>query len=145
MILIFGRNYKDSPPSWYSFFTISSFLTCILWIFTLANEVVAVLTTLGIMWNIDRRVTRSLFYSHDIGMAAVLPHACAHEFLLNFVRNFISESDEWFFVLTLLNILVTPIFSIIMGLTFLAWANSIGDFVADTSLARIGKARTAVS
>ena len=38
-----------------------------------------------------------------------------------------------------------PIDSIIMGLTFLAWANSIGDFVADTSLARIGKARTAVS
>jgi len=88
MIFFFGRNYKDSPPSWYSFFTISSFLTCILWIFTLANEVVAVLTTLGIMWNID---------------------------------------------------------SIIMGLTFLAWANSIGDFVADTSLARIGKARTAIA
>ena len=94
VIFFFGRKYKDSPPSWYSFFTISSFLTCILWIFTLANEVVAVLTTLGIMWNIDRRVTRSFFYSHDIGMAAVLPHAFAHGFLLDFVRNSISELDE---------------------------------------------------
>ena len=88
MIFVFARNNKQSPPIWYSFFSLPSFLVCILWIFILANEVVAVLTTLGIMWNID---------------------------------------------------------SIIMGLTFLAWANSIGDFVADTSLARIGKARTAVS
>ena len=108
VIFFFGRNYKDSPPSWYSFFTISSFLTCILWIFTLANEVVAVLTTLGIMWNIDRRVTRSLFYSHDIGMAAVLPHACVHGFLLDFVKNSFSEADELFFVLTLKFIVFHP-------------------------------------
>ena len=64
------------------------FLSSILWIFVEANEVVGLLTALGIFWKID---------------------------------------------------------SVIMGLTFLAWANSIGDFVADLSLARIGKARTAVS
>ena len=33
----------------------------------------------------------------------------------------------------------------IMGLTFLAWANCVGDLVADISLARIGKANIAVS
>ena len=33
----------------------------------------------------------------------------------------------------------------IMGLTFLAWANSVGDLVADISLARVGKASIAVS
>ena len=63
------------------------FLSSILWIFVEANEVVGLLTALGVFWKID---------------------------------------------------------SVIMGLTFLAWANSIGDFVADLSLARIGKARTAV-
>ena len=35
--------------------------------------------------------------------------------------------------------------SAIMGLTFLAWANSIGDLVADISLAKVGKAKTAVA
>ena len=31
-----------------------------------------------------------------------------------------------------------------MGLSLLSWANSIGDFVADYSLAKAGRARTAV-
>ena len=35
--------------------------------------------------------------------------------------------------------------SAIMGLTFLAWANSVGDLVADISLAKVGKAKTAVA
>ena len=35
--------------------------------------------------------------------------------------------------------------SSIMGLTFLAWANSVGDLVADISLAKVGKAKTAVA
>ena len=59
-----------------------------LWIGVTANEVVGLLSSLGVFWNIP---------------------------------------------------------STIMGLTFLAWANSIGDLVADVSLSRIGKARTAVS
>ena len=78
---------KNEPPVFYKFFTIVSFLTSVLWIFAEANEIVSILTALGIMWKID---------------------------------------------------------NVVMGLTFLAWANSIGDFVADISLARIGKARTAV-
>ena len=32
-----------------------------------------------------------------------------------------------------------------MGLTFLAWANSIGDLVADLSLAKVGRAQTAIA
>nr|AAT47858.1 sodium/calcium exchanger protein-like protein [Oikopleura dioica] len=35
--------------------------------------------------------------------------------------------------------------NVVMGLTFLAWANSIGDLVADLGLSRIGKAGTAVA
>ena len=77
----------NSPPVYYFLLPYVSLLSCILWIYAESNEVVAVLTTLGILWDID---------------------------------------------------------TVIMGLTFLAWANSVGDFVADTSLARIGKARTAV-
>ena len=65
-----------------------SFFTCILWIYTEANEVVGLLTALGFIWKID---------------------------------------------------------SAIMGLTFLAWANSVGDLVSDISLAKAGKARTAVA
>ena len=82
------RNAVDEPPRYYFLFTIISFLTSVLWIYVEANEIVAILTTLGVMWEID---------------------------------------------------------NVIMGLTFLAWGNSIGDFVADVSLTRIGKARTAVN
>lgn len=57
-----------------------------LWIYTLANEMVSLLTGLGMFWNIDGEV---------------------------------------------------------VGLTFLAWANSIPDLVANVSFARGGKARTA--
>jgi sodium/potassium/calcium exchanger 6 len=55
-----------------------------------------------------------------------------------------AEANEVVGVLTALGTLWN-INNVIMGLTLLAWANSVGDFVADVSLARIGKARTAVS
>ena len=73
---------------YYRYFVYISFFTCILWIYTEANEVVGLLTALGFIWKID---------------------------------------------------------SAIMGLTFLAWANSVGDLVSDISLAKAGKARTAVA
>jgi len=63
-------------------------ITAMLWIGVEANEIVGLLTALGIFWKIP---------------------------------------------------------TAIMGLTFLAWANSIGDLVADISLAKLGKARTAVA
>lgn len=63
-------------------------ITAMLWIGVEANEIVGLLTALGIFWKIP---------------------------------------------------------SAIMGLTFLAWANSIGDLVADISLAKLGKAKTAVA
>ena len=79
-----GKTFKV----FYRYFVYISFFTCILWIYTEANEVVGLLTALGFIWKID---------------------------------------------------------SAIMGLTFLAWANSVGDLVSDISLAKAGKARTAVA
>lgn len=89
--VVFLTTYKlplNEPPKYYFLFTIPGFLCTVLWIYVEANEVVGVLTSLGIFWKID---------------------------------------------------------SVIMGLTFLAWANSVGDFVADVSLAKVGRARTAVA
>ena len=83
---IFGTLHK--APPFYDVFVVLGFLIAVLWIGVTANEVVGLLSSLGVFWNIP---------------------------------------------------------STIMGLTFLAWANSIGDLVADVSLSRIGKARTAVS
>jgi len=83
---IFGSLQR--PPRFYDIHVVLGLLTSILWISAEANEVVGLLTALGIFWQIDQAV---------------------------------------------------------MGLTFLAWANSVGDLVADISLSRIGKARTAVS
>ena len=76
------------PPKYYRFFVYIAFFNCILWIFAEANEVVGLLTALGIMWGVPQAI---------------------------------------------------------MGLTFLAWANSVGDLVADVSLARVGQAQTAIA
>ena len=86
VVAIFGTLHK--APPFYDAFVVLGFLIAVLWIGVTANEVVGLLSSLGVFWNIP---------------------------------------------------------STIMGLTFLAWANSIGDLVADVSLSRIGKARTAVS
>ena len=86
VVAIFGTLHK--APPFYDVFVVLGFLIAVLWIGVTANEVVGLLSSLGVFWNIP---------------------------------------------------------STIMGLTFLAWANSIGDLVADVSLSRIGKARTAVS
>ena len=83
---VFGS--LEKPPRFYDGYVVLGLLTAILWISVEANEVVGLLTALGIFWQIDQAV---------------------------------------------------------MGLTFLAWANSVGDLVADISLSKIGKARTAVS
>ena len=94
----------DTPPAYYFLFTIVSFLTSVLWIYTIANEVVGVLTTLG-------------FYKY-----------------ISFLQlNLFGTGFLW------------QIDSAIMGLTFLAWGNSVSDFVADVSLTKLGKQRTAVS
>ena len=77
----------EKAPVYFTIFRYISFFTCIVWIYTIANEIVSLLTALGVFWNLN---------------------------------------------------------PVILGLTFLAWANSVGDLVADISLARVGKARTAV-
>ena len=86
MTVIFGSLHK--PPVFKNVYIILGMITAMLWIGVEANEIVGLLTALGVFWKIP---------------------------------------------------------TAIMGLTFLAWANSIGDLVADVSLARLGKARTAVA
>jgi len=86
MTVIFGSLHK--PPVFKNVYIILGMITAMLWIGVEANEIVGLLTALGIFWKIP---------------------------------------------------------TAIMGLTFLAWANSIGDLVADISLAKLGKARTAVA
>jgi len=84
--IIFGS--LEKPPFFKNVYTALGMITAMLWIACEANEIVGLLTALGVFWKIP---------------------------------------------------------TAIMGLTFLAWANSIGDLVADISLARLGKARTAVA
>lgn len=86
MTIIFGS--LEKPPFFKNVYTALGMITAMLWIACEANEIVGLLTALGVFWKIP---------------------------------------------------------TAIMGLTFLAWANSIGDLVADISLARLGKARTAVA
>lgn len=82
--LIFIFSNLQTPPAYWSVFPWIGFFTGILWIFIEANEVVNVLTTLGIMWQVP---------------------------------------------------------TVIMGLTFLAIANNLGDFIADPTLAKDGQSR----
>ena len=86
MTIIFGS--LEKPPFFKNVYTALGMMTAMLSIACEANEIVGLLTALGVFWKIP---------------------------------------------------------TAIMGLTFLAWANSIGDLVADISLARLGKARTAVA
>ena len=86
-LIVIVTSRSDKAPVYFVLFRYISFFTCIIWIYTIANEMVSLLTALGIFWNID---------------------------------------------------------PVIVGLTLLAWGNSTGDLVADISLAKIGKARTAV-
>ena len=86
--IIWLTSSLQKPPIYYRFFVYIAFFNCILWIFAEANEVVGLLTALGIMWGVPQAI---------------------------------------------------------MGLTFLAWANSVGDLVADVSLARVGQAQTAIA
>ena len=63
--------------------------------------------------------------------------------MINMKKKIFTEANEVVGLLTALGVMWN-IPTTIMGLTFLAWANSVGDLVADISLARVGKARTAV-
>ena len=83
-VFVFFTSNLQTPPKYWSIFPWIGFFMGILWIFVEANEVVNILTTLGIMWHIP---------------------------------------------------------TVIMGLTFLAIANNLGDFIADPTLARQGQSR----
>ena len=85
---IFFTRFEEPPKGWYlSFLILVGFVLSVIWISTVANELVSLLNALGLMLNIS---------------------------------------------------------PVILGLTVLAWGNSLGDLVADTSLARQGYPQMAI-
>jgi len=83
LVIFIFSNLQTAPVYWFIYPWVA-FFTGVMWIFIEANEVVNVLTTLGIMWKVP---------------------------------------------------------TVIMGLTFLAMANNLGDFIADPTLAKEGQSR----
>lgn len=84
---VFFTAKLDSAPIYYPIYSFIGFVMSILWIYVEANEIVNILTSFGVFWNVN---------------------------------------------------------TTIMGILILAPANSIGDFVADFGLSRIGKVETAM-
>lgn len=87
-IVVFATSKHWEPPRYHPVFAFFGFITAIVWIYTLANEVVNVLETLGLVFNISIAI---------------------------------------------------------LGVTLLAWANSIGDVISNVVLARQGFPRIAIS
>lgn len=85
---IFFTRFEEPPKGWYlAILILVGFVLSVLWISTIANELVSLLNALGLMLNIS---------------------------------------------------------PVILGLTVLAWGNSLGDLVTDTSLARQGYPQMAI-
>jgi len=86
--LVWFTSENDKKPKYHSVFGYLGFLFALVWIYTLANEIVALLVALGVVFNISNAI---------------------------------------------------------LGLTLLAWGNSIGDWIANTMMARQGFARMGFS
>jgi len=87
VILFATTNNKEKPP-YYNFLVFLSFVSSIAWLNIIANECVAILQTIGIVWDVS---------------------------------------------------------SALLGLTVLAIGNSVGDFAADTAVARAGEPECGVA
>lgn len=87
-VIVFFTSKNDEPPKYHWVFAYIGFVTAVLWISTIANEIVNILQMFGIVFNLSNAV---------------------------------------------------------LGLTLLAWGNSLGDLVADTTMARQGFPRTGIS
>ncbi|KAK3592204.1 hypothetical protein CHS0354_034308 [Potamilus streckersoni] len=87
-VLVFITSKNDTRPKIHSALAYLGFLVAVIWIYSIANEIVNILQTFGIAFSIS---------------------------------------------------------SAILGLTFLAWGNSIGDFIADIAMARQGYPRMGIS
>ena len=109
----------EQPPSYWCMFPFIGFISGMLWIYIEANEILNILTSLGKMQRINYYVT----YIFD-----------------SVTRDIISESVLEFILGTFWNVS-----NAVMGLTFLGWANNVGDFVADLAIAKDGHSRCAFS
>ncbi|XP_029651062.1 mitochondrial sodium/calcium exchanger protein isoform X2 [Octopus sinensis] len=85
-IVFFTSSY--TPPNYYPAFSFLSFLMSVLWIYIVANEVVNLLITFGIVFNMS---------------------------------------------------------NVVVGVTFLAWGNSLGDLITDITIAKNNNPRTGIS
>ncbi|KAF6019924.1 SLC8B1 [Bugula neritina] len=86
--IVLWLSNNHSPPKWHPFFAFLGFIVAVIWIYSIANEVVNILQLFGVVFQISNAI---------------------------------------------------------LGLTLLAWGNSIGDFIADTALARKGYPRIGIS
>ncbi|XP_076452300.1 mitochondrial sodium/calcium exchanger protein-like [Babylonia areolata] len=86
--LVLCTSSNDQPPKYHALFAYLGFVVAVVWIYSVANEIVNILQTFGIALNISNAI---------------------------------------------------------IGLTLLAWGNSVGDFIADVAMARQGYPRMGVS
>lgn len=86
--LVFFTSKNEVQPKYHAAFAYLGFLVAVIWIYSIANEIVNILQTFGVVFNISNAI---------------------------------------------------------LGLTLLAWGNSIGDFIADTVMARQGFPRMGIS
>ncbi|XP_052261125.1 mitochondrial sodium/calcium exchanger protein-like isoform X2 [Dreissena polymorpha] len=86
--VIFFTSVNELQPKYHDAFAFLGFLVAVIWIYSIANEVVNILQTFGVVFNISNAI---------------------------------------------------------LGLTLLAWGNSISDFIADTVMARQGYPRMGIS
>ncbi|KAK7087992.1 mitochondrial sodium/calcium exchanger protein-like [Littorina saxatilis] len=87
-IAVFCTSSADEPPKYHAGFAYLGFLVAVIWIYSMANEIVNILQMFGIVFNISNAI---------------------------------------------------------IGLTLLAWGNSIGDLIADLAMARQGYPRMGIS
>ncbi|XP_061196884.1 mitochondrial sodium/calcium exchanger protein-like [Saccostrea echinata] len=87
-LLVFFTSKNDEQPKYHPLFAYVGFVVAVVWIYSVANEVVNILQTFGVVFSISNAV---------------------------------------------------------LGLTLLAWGNSVGDFIADTVMARQGFPRIGIS
>ncbi|XP_052801563.1 mitochondrial sodium/calcium exchanger protein-like isoform X2 [Mya arenaria] len=86
--IVFFTSKNEQEPKYHPGFAYLGFVVAVVWIYSIANEIVNILQTFGIVFNISNAI---------------------------------------------------------LGLTFLAWGNSIGDFIADTVMAKQGYPRMGIS
>ncbi|KAL4223077.1 Mitochondrial sodium/calcium exchanger protein [Mactra antiquata] len=86
--LVYFTSKNDTQPKYHSAFAYLGFVIAVVWIYSVANEIVNILQTFGVVMKISNAI---------------------------------------------------------LGLTLLAWGNSIGDFIADTVMARQGFPRMGIS